>query len=64
VVAYHDASWGEPVDVVLDGAGGNILGPALAAVRTGGRLVFFNAWRRGMAWHLNGPWPRSVLRGQ
>jgi NADPH2:quinone reductase len=43
VVTYPAESWGEPVDVVLDGAGGDVLGPALAAVRPGGRLVFFNS---------------------
>src|SRR5205085_11381691 len=31
----------EPVDVVLDGAGGEVLPRALGAARPGGRLVFF-----------------------
>ncbi|MEU4238473.1 zinc-binding dehydrogenase [Actinoplanes sp. NPDC026619] len=35
--------WDEPVDVVLDAVGGDLLPRALAAVRPGGRLIFFNA---------------------
>ncbi|MFC0007772.1 quinone oxidoreductase family protein [Micromonospora siamensis] len=41
VVTYDDGRWGEPVDVVLDGVGGDLLPRALAAVRPGGRLVYF-----------------------
>ncbi|GAA2487037.1 quinone oxidoreductase family protein [Winogradskya humida] len=40
VVRYGDDV---QVDVVLDGAGGELLGTALKAVRPGGRLVFFNS---------------------
>ncbi|WP_030807167.1 quinone oxidoreductase family protein [Streptomyces sp. NRRL S-337] len=43
VVTYDQESWGEPVDVVLDGVGGEVLPRALAAVAEGGRLVFFNS---------------------
>ncbi|BDM71163.1 oxidoreductase [Streptomyces nigrescens] len=43
VVTYDQESWGEPVDVVLDGVGGEVLPWALAAVAEGGRLVFFNS---------------------
>ncbi|UNO42969.1 zinc-binding dehydrogenase [Streptomyces sp. MST-110588] len=43
VVTYEDASWGEPVDIVLDGVGGDLLPRAVAALVPGGRLVFFNS---------------------
>ncbi|MFD7640529.1 zinc-binding alcohol dehydrogenase family protein [Kitasatospora sp. NPDC059795] len=43
VVVYGDASWGEPVDVVLDGVGGELLGPAVRALADGGRLVAFSS---------------------
>ncbi len=43
VVLYPDASWGEPVDVVLDGVGGDLLGPAVRALAPGGRLVAFSS---------------------
>ncbi|MBL1100909.1 quinone oxidoreductase family protein [Streptomyces coffeae] len=43
VVVYGDESWGEPVDTVLDGVGGEVLPRALTAVAPGGRLVFFNS---------------------
>jgi NADPH:quinone reductase len=44
VVVYGEpgAEWGEPVDVVLDGAGGEVFGPALGALAMFGRLVAFN----------------------
>lgn len=43
VVVYSDESWGEPVDVVLDGVGGALLDPAVRALATGGRLVAFSS---------------------
>jgi NADPH:quinone reductase-like Zn-dependent oxidoreductase len=43
VVAYRAEHWGEPVDVVLDAVGGELLPRAIAAVRAGGRLIFFNS---------------------
>ena len=43
VVTYQDAQWGEPVDVVLDAVGGELLPRAVAALRPGGRLIFFNS---------------------
>jgi NADPH:quinone reductase-like Zn-dependent oxidoreductase len=43
VVRYADGSWGEPVDVVLDGVGGELLGPAVRALAPGGRLVAFSS---------------------
>ncbi|MFJ3662686.1 zinc-binding alcohol dehydrogenase family protein [Streptomyces sp. NPDC090119] len=43
VVLYADASWGEPVDVILDGVGGDLLGPAVRALAPGGRLVAFSS---------------------
>ncbi|OIJ64025.1 quinone oxidoreductase family protein [Streptomyces mangrovisoli] len=43
VVRYDDASWGDPVDVVLDGVGGEVLGPAVRALAPGGRLVAFSS---------------------
>ncbi|MFI1658950.1 zinc-binding alcohol dehydrogenase family protein [Streptomyces sp. NPDC020472] len=43
VVLYGDGSWGEPVDVVVDGVGGELLGPAVRALAPGGRLVAFSS---------------------
>jgi NADPH:quinone reductase-like Zn-dependent oxidoreductase len=43
VVLYGDQSWGDPVDVVLDGVGGDLLGPAVRALSPGGRLVVFSS---------------------
>jgi NADPH:quinone reductase-like Zn-dependent oxidoreductase len=43
VVVYEDADWGAPYDVVLDGVGGDLLGPAVRALATGGRLVAFSS---------------------
>ncbi|MFF7248200.1 zinc-binding alcohol dehydrogenase family protein [Embleya sp. NPDC008237] len=43
VVCYDAESWGEPVDVVLDGVGGDVLPRALAALAPFGRLVFFGS---------------------
>lgn len=43
VVLYGDDSWGEPVDVVLEGVGGELLGPAVRALAPGGRLVSFGS---------------------
>ncbi|MYV97665.1 zinc-binding dehydrogenase [Streptomyces sp. SID3343] len=42
-VVYADESWGEPVDVVLDAVGGELLPRALDALAPFGRLVFFNS---------------------
>ncbi|KAB1990221.1 quinone oxidoreductase family protein [Streptomyces triticiradicis] len=43
VVLYGDESWGDPVDIVLDGVGGELLGPAVRALAPGGRLVAFSS---------------------
>ncbi|MFE9811539.1 zinc-binding alcohol dehydrogenase family protein [Streptomyces sp. NPDC005548] len=43
VVLYKDADWGARYDVILDGVGGNLLGPAVRALATGGRLVAFSS---------------------
>ncbi|MFE2864927.1 zinc-binding alcohol dehydrogenase family protein [Embleya sp. NPDC059259] len=43
VVPYDARSWGEPVDVVLDGVGGDVLPRAVGALAPFGRLVFFNS---------------------
>jgi NADPH2:quinone reductase len=43
VVLYGDASWGEPVDVVIDAVGGELLTPAVRALSPGGRLVAFSS---------------------
>ncbi|MBD0741620.1 zinc-binding dehydrogenase [Streptomyces sp. CBMA152] len=43
VVVYGDESWGEPVDIVLDGVGGDLLTPAVKALAPGGRLVAFSS---------------------
>ncbi|MFC5184543.1 quinone oxidoreductase family protein [Actinomadura harenae] len=42
VVAY-DQDWGEPVDVVLDGVGGDLVQRGVDALRPRGRLVAFSA---------------------
>ncbi|WP_225835598.1 zinc-binding dehydrogenase [Streptomyces sp. NK08204] len=42
-VQYADDSWGEPVDCVLDGVGGDLLTPALAALAPHGRLVAYSS---------------------
>ncbi|GGU11993.1 quinone oxidoreductase family protein [Streptomyces violascens] len=43
VVLYGDASWGEPVDLVIDAVGGELLTPAVRALSPGGRLVAFSS---------------------
>ncbi|MFI6170084.1 zinc-binding alcohol dehydrogenase family protein [Nocardia sp. NPDC051052] len=43
VIEYGQESWGEPVDYVLDAVGGDLLGPALAALVPGGRLVAYSS---------------------
>ncbi|WP_030159092.1 quinone oxidoreductase family protein [Streptomyces sp. NRRL S-244] len=44
VVLYDEpAAWGDPYDVVLDGVGGELLGPAVRALATGGRLVAYSS---------------------
>lgn len=43
VVLYDSEDWGEPVDVVLDGVGGDLLPRAVAALAPGGRMVFFGS---------------------
>lgn len=43
VVGYAAEEWGEPVEVVLDGVGGEVLPRAVAALAPGGRLVFFGS---------------------
>jgi len=43
VVLYGDDSWGDPVDIVIDGVGGELLVPALRALAPGGRLVAFSS---------------------
>ncbi|WP_053645484.1 zinc-binding dehydrogenase [Streptomyces sp. XY431] len=43
VVLYGDTDWGGPYDVILDGVGGELLGPAVRALATGGRLVAFSS---------------------
>ncbi|GAA3037986.1 hypothetical protein GCM10020000_15040 [Streptomyces olivoverticillatus] len=43
VVTYGDDSWGEPVDIVLDAVGGELLTPAMAALAPGGRLVAYSS---------------------
>ncbi|MGW8761578.1 quinone oxidoreductase family protein [Streptomyces sp. NPDC055815] len=43
VVLYEDESWGDPVDIVIDGVGGELLGPAVRALAPGGRLVAFSS---------------------
>lgn len=43
VVLYEDADWGAPYDAILDGVGGDLLGPAVRALAMGGRLVAFSS---------------------
>lgn len=43
VLTYDSDDWGEPVDIVLDGVGGDLLPRALAALAPGGRLVCFSS---------------------
>ncbi|MFD8014495.1 zinc-binding dehydrogenase [Streptomyces sp. NPDC058955] len=43
VVVYGDEHWGDPVDLVVDGVGGELLGPAVRALSPGGRLVAFSS---------------------
>jgi NADPH2:quinone reductase len=43
VISYDSGTWGEPVDVVLDAVGGDLLPRAVAALNPGGRLIFFNS---------------------
>jgi len=43
VVTYTEESGGEPVDVVLEGVGGDLLPRAVTALAPGGRLVFFGS---------------------
>ncbi|WP_327677681.1 quinone oxidoreductase family protein [Kitasatospora sp. NBC_00458] len=43
VIRYDDADWGGPYDVILDGVGGDLLGPAVRALATGGRLVAYSS---------------------
>ncbi|MFF0749183.1 zinc-binding alcohol dehydrogenase family protein [Streptomyces sp. NPDC004267] len=43
VVGYDQESWGEPVDVVLDAVGGELLPRAVAALAPGGRLVAYSS---------------------
>jgi NADPH2:quinone reductase len=42
-VAYDDPSWGEPVDLVLDGVGGDLVQRGVDALGPFGRLVAFSA---------------------
>ncbi|GAB7059633.1 zinc-binding dehydrogenase [Streptomyces mexicanus] len=42
-VVYTDDGWGAPVDCVLDGVGGDLLTPAIAALAPGGRLVAYSS---------------------
>jgi NADPH:quinone reductase-like Zn-dependent oxidoreductase len=43
VVTYDEPSWGEPADYALDGVGGDLLAPAVAALAPGGRLVAYSS---------------------
>ncbi|MFF9409694.1 zinc-binding alcohol dehydrogenase family protein [Streptomyces anandii] len=43
VVTYGQQGWGEPVDIVLDAVGGNLLTPAVKALAPGGRLVAYSS---------------------
>ncbi|WP_344415938.1 quinone oxidoreductase family protein [Amycolatopsis minnesotensis] len=43
VVTYSGESWGEPVDVVLDGVGGELVQRGVDALAPHGRLVAFSA---------------------
>lgn len=53
VVSYQEG-WGEPVDVVLDGVGGDLLDRCLNALRPFGRLVDYNG--------IGGPVDANQLR--
>jgi NADPH:quinone reductase-like Zn-dependent oxidoreductase len=55
VLSYGEAcDWGEQVDVVLDGVGGDTLGRCLDALRPFGRLVGYNG--------IGGPVDTNTLR--
>lgn len=43
VVTYDQEDWGDPVDIVLDGVGGEVQAASLRALAPFGRLVCFNA---------------------
>jgi NADPH:quinone reductase len=43
VVTYAQDSWGEPADLVLDGAGGDLVQRGVDVLAPGGRLVAFSA---------------------
>ncbi|MBC2908132.1 quinone oxidoreductase family protein [Streptomyces cupreus] len=43
VVLYEDESWGDPVDIVIDGVGGELLSLAVRALAPAGRLVAFSS---------------------
>ncbi|MGW3567610.1 quinone oxidoreductase family protein [Streptomyces sp. NPDC000941] len=43
VVTYDQGGWGEPVDIVLDAVGGELLTPAVKALAPGGRLVAYSS---------------------
>ncbi|MFG2879484.1 zinc-binding alcohol dehydrogenase family protein [Streptomyces sp. NPDC048337] len=43
VVLYEELDRGAPYDVILDGVGGDLLGPAVRSLATGGRLVAFSS---------------------
>lgn len=43
VVTYAQGDWGEPVDIVLDAVGGEVLTPAVKALAPGGRLVAYSS---------------------
>ncbi|WP_167477709.1 quinone oxidoreductase family protein [Nocardia arthritidis] len=43
VVEYQQESWGTPSDYALDAVGGELLGPVLAALAPGGRLVAYSS---------------------
>ncbi|MGO4753192.1 zinc-binding alcohol dehydrogenase family protein [Streptomyces sp. 2MCAF27] len=43
VVTYDQGDWGEPVDIVLDAVGGELLTPAVKALAPGGRLVAYSS---------------------
>lgn len=43
VVTYSQSSWGDPVDLVLDGAGGELVQRGVDALAPFGRLVAFSA---------------------
>ncbi|WP_350938402.1 quinone oxidoreductase family protein [Micromonospora mangrovi] len=48
VVTYAEPSWGEPVDVLLDGVGGELVRRGVAALASFGRLVAFSAGGGGV----------------